>query len=535
MKTSSQRAKGAKILWFGGFLLAASVGAACSSDDPARDSTPDAGDHGDGGHGGDGGGQGGEGGAGGDGGDGGTGGDGGAGGSGGGTELSLTEVHADTVPLVDTLLGLIYAKDGKIYASGNVTIDDDRHTAAVRFHADGSLDASFGNNGIAVYNVSRATDDTHPSPPANYVAGNEVSYGIVELENGDIVVESNANDGEGGVDVVLVKFDKDGHADTDFGVVRIDLGWANGDTDWPLATPPSDQSWDIGLDASGDVEKIVVFAHGPAKKGSLYEGAQRTDNDRYIVRVLASDGSLDTSFADNGVFTVDIDDARLADNGRRGLVEADGSILQAGYADFGDGEKNHVALLRLLPDGTPDDTFGFGTSSAGLTKFNPFQPKGGMAEAYAVIKQSQGGYVTTGYGVSHFDTKTEENDLVSFRVKAGALDTSYGRDGAFAVQSELDPAAGKGARPYRENGRDLVVLADDRSLHVGCYDDNAALFLVGKDGELDSSFGDGGKQVYEHGQPFFKAAISASGDRVAAVTQGGSSGILLTIFSIEEK
>lgn len=530
MTTTFEPRLRSRVMWFGGLLLAIGMGVACSSEDPAGEGTPDAGNHG--GHAGEGGAGGGDA----DAGDGGEGGTGGAGGSGGAPAgLTLTEVFAEVVPGLDSLLGLTYAMDGKLYASGYVTIGGDRRTAAVRFNADGSLDTSFGDNGIASYNVAVAADDAPPSPPANYVAGNEGSYGIVELANGDIVVQSNANDGEGGVDVVLVKFDENGNFVDDFGVVRIDLGWANGDTDWPDAAPPSDQAWDIGLDASGGSEKIVVFAHGPAKKGSLDNGAQRTDNDRYIVRVLASDGSLDTSFADNGIYTVDVDGKMLSDAARRGLVEADGSIIQTGYTNFGAGENAHVALLRLLSDGTPDSSFGFGTDVAGTTKFNPFKDKDGASEAYAVVKQSSGAYVTTGYGVSHFDAPTQANDLVSFRVKAGALDTSWGKDGAFAVQSELDPEAGSGAQPYRENGRDLILLADDRSVHVGCYDDKAALFLVGKDGGLDDAFGDGGKLVYEHGQPFFKVTRSAASDRIAAVTQGGSSGVLLAIFSVEEK
>lgn len=510
MTTSFERTYKARFLSFSGIVLAATMALACSSTDPSPDPGPS-----------------------------GTGGGGGhpyndSGAPDDGKKLALTEIHADIVEGVDSLLGLVYAKDGKIYASGYVNIDGDRHTAAVRFNADGSLDTSFGENGVAAYNVAIADDDAHPSPPDNYVAGAEGSYGLVELANGDIVVQTNVNDGEGGVDVVLVKFDAEGNFDDDFGVVRVDLGWENGDADWPGELPPSDQAWDIGIDRSGDIEKVVVFAHGPAKKGALDdEGAQRTDNDRYIVRLLASDGSLDTSFADGGIYTFDVDGAMLPDGGRRGRVEADGSILQAGYTDFGEGEKNHIAVLRLNPDGTPDEGFGFGTGSPGLTKFNPFKPKGGMAEAYAVVRQSSGAYVTTGYGLSHFDGPSDENDLVSFRIANGALDTGYGRDGAFAVQSELDPEAGKGARPYRDNGRDLVLLGDDQTLQVGCYDDHAALFLVGKDGGLDESFGDGGKLVYDHGQPFFKAAASDS-NRFAAVTQGGAAGVLLAIFEVEE-
>src|SRR5690606_29999038 len=87
-----------------------------------------------------------------------------------------------------------------------------------------------------------------------------------------------------------------------------------------------------------------------------------------------------------------------SDNGRRGIVEADGSILSAGYANFGEGFGNHVVLLRLLDDGAPDASFGFGIAAPGATRFNPFIDDGGMAECYAVGRQSKGLIVTTGYG-----------------------------------------------------------------------------------------------------------------------------------------
>ena len=515
-------------LWLLGLAVSLGMATACSSDD----SDNDAGAGETGGSGGQGGADAGDDGSDETGGSGGSDEPGGSGGTGGGGEIEspLTEVFADAVPGIDTLLGLTFAKDGKIYASGYVTVDGDRRTAAVRFNADGTLDTSFGDNGIATYNVAVAADDAHPNPPANYVAGNEGSYGIVELANGDVIVQTNANDGEGGQDVVLIKFDSEGNFDTDFGVVRIDLGWVNGDTDWPGELPPSDQSWGIALDTSGDEEKVVVFAHGPAKKGSTYEGVQRTDQDRYVVRVLASDGSLDTSFASGGIFTFDFDDARLSDGGRRGIVEADGSILQAGYTNFGDGQNNHVGILRLLPDGTPDTSFGFGTTSPGMTKFNPFKDKGGFAEAYNVTRLSTGAYVTTGYG--KVSSASVNNDLVSFRIAGDELDTTWGENGAFTVLSEPDPTAGKGAQPNRENGRDLVRLADDSTFHVGCYDDFAAVFLATKDGFLDESFGDGGKVVYDFPSPFFKVAQSASGDRIAAVTQGSEGKVFLAIFAI---
>src|SRR5690606_31731048 len=135
--------------------------------------------------------------------------------------------------------------------------------------------------------------------------------------------------------------------------------------------------------------------------------------------------------------------------------------------------------------------------------------------------------VTTGSGVSHFEANTIENDLVTFRITGEGLDETWGGNaagdakfGSFAIQSETDLGAGIGTRPYRENGRDLVALADGRVIEVGCYDDFAAIFVLTKDGKLDEKVGSGtGRIQYTHPFPFFQASISKDGKRVAAVAQ----------------
>ena len=79
--------------------------------------------------------------------------------------------------------GLTYAKNGKIYASGYSDADpDDRSLVIARFNANGSLDTNFGDGGVLLHNV---------------VDGLEDSLALVELANGDIIVQANVADGEG--------------------------------------------------------------------------------------------------------------------------------------------------------------------------------------------------------------------------------------------------------------------------------------------------------------------------------------------------
>jgi uncharacterized delta-60 repeat protein len=451
---------------------------------------------------------------------------------------------------VRNLYGLVYSnvgeQAGKLYASG---VGENGNVVLLRLAADGALDASFGDAGMV---------DTGS-------AGN--SYGVVELASGDLIVQGNG-DGQ----VFLVKISSAGELDASFGRVAV-LQWSAADLEaidtacasaaaavedtelaaactalWPAAVAPmfnlrpAYTSWDIQLETvtGAGTEKIVVFAHGAPPRAE--SGVQRTDDDRWITRVLASDGSPDPDFNAGSPFSVDVAGLAASDGGRRGLVESDGSLISAGYTNFGEG--NNGIIIRLNPDGTPDASFGFDTEAEpstlqpGLTRFNPFVGPDAAAEVYSVVKQESGRYVTTGYGVSNFNISTIENDLLSFGLTPSGLDPVWGEEGAAVVQSEVDQSvieAGTwdGGRAFRENGRDLLLLADGRTLQVGCYNDFASVVVFGPDGALDESFGTGGKLVFDaanettHTAPFFAVTQSVDG-RIAA----SASGNFVAIFDV---
>jgi uncharacterized delta-60 repeat protein len=480
---------------------------------------------------------------------------------------AIVEVADHQYTEANDLRGLTFAANGKIYASGHTdVIADNRQLVIARFNEDGTPDTDFDGDGFKIVDV---------------VPGDEQSFGIVELANEDIIVQVSASDGQGGAmiadtaavpgpdvprphgqDIKLLRFTSTGAPVTTFGtngVRHLDFGRAPADDGaWPVPTYnsslpanqrfsgtgfPVDNSWAIALDDTTATEKIVVFGFGPAKK--VAAGTQRYDNDRYILRVLASDGAPDTSFnVDGSPFTVDTL-AGLGDNARRGFVEPDGSIVSAGYANFGAGFGNHVVAIRLLPDGTPDPEFGFGIALPGATRFNPFVDNGGAAECYAIVKQSSGRYVTTGYGAvtatglsSSYEgyASTTAADLVSFAFQDGALDGSYGNAATVAFQSEELTLGGT-----EDRGRHLLVLPDDRLVHVGRFGVNATIFVTLPDGQLDQEQGVGGMFDYPPAAVagvtahFFGAALSPDGTRIAATTTSDANGVVLAILEVEEE
>jgi uncharacterized delta-60 repeat protein len=462
------------------------------------------------------------------------------------------------------LRGLTYSSTGKIWASGHTGAEaTERRLVLARFNADGTPDTSFDGDGFLEYDVVQG--------------GDEQSIGVVELDGGDVVLQANVSDGRGGAaivdmaggadgvrpngsNVVLLRFTSEGKLVESFGqggIAQVQFGWApEDDESWPAPTYnsaammenqrysgpgyPTDQAWGVLLDKSGSEPKLVVNGFGPAVKVST---DQRYDNDRYVVRLLASTGAPDPAFNGGKPYSFHTQ-AALSDGARRALVESDGSIVSSGYTNFGEGLGNHVVLLRLQPDGTPDTSFGFGpVAQPGIATFNPFVDNGGVAECYAIARQESGRYITTGYGrataanmTSKFGYVTTDGvDLVSFAVQSDgkAVDTSWGVEGTRAIQSEES-----GLAATEDRGRDLVVLNDGRAVQVGRFGVGPAVFVVTPDGQLDSSSGDKGVISYnglgEMSSHFFAVARSADGKQLVAATNNHAAGVLVAVLKVNE-
>lgn len=476
------------------------------------------------------------------------------------------------VPQVHDLRGITYSANGKIWASGHVGASTaypggvDRELAVVRFDADGKLDSTFDGDGIKTFNLRtrQGVDENITND------GDEYSMGLVELPNGDLIVQANVRDVTGrGRDVVLLKLNSLGQP-VNFAagpsnnppaspIRKVDFGWTDAQSATFPGAPsaqPTDESWGLALNA--DATKVVVFGHGPAPVGALTTGetpAQRTDNDRYVVSLTVNNGLPDAAFNGGAPYSFNTGGTN-SDGARRGVVEADGSIVSSGYTNIGG--SNTIFVLRLSPAGVPDATFTYGDPAVdGVFAANPFAVDGGIAECYAAKRQSSGRYVTTGYGratkangASTFDPPwltTDNVDLVSFGLKqsptGGVLDTSFGVAGTLAIQSE-----GLNLGSTEDRGRDLVVLPDDRVVFAGRLGNAPALLVTTPDGELDPEAGGlgagpGGTDTISGAylyQPlsgttshFFAIALSPDKKRVAATTNNHADGVVLAVLDVE--
>lgn len=487
---------------------------------------------------------------------------GGGGNGNGGASGGVNVVTDITTTQFNDMRGIGYASNGKIYTSGASNGGGDQQIVVARFNFDGTPDQSFGTGGFATVNLAVADSNA---------SGNENSFAVVELADGDVMVVAHVEDGNGGAlitaednaqvsaprpdgqNVVLLRFNSDGTQDTSFGtngVAEVVFGWpdaANGA--WPVPSYNSisgfdgdgfakDTAYDLQLDRSGGAERVVVFGYGPAPQAS-----GRFDRDRYVARLNAASGAVDGAFNGGQAFSYN-SPGDGTDNQRRGVVLPDGKILATGYTNFGGDDRHHVILIQLTADGTLDSGFtGIGDDIApaqnGIAVFNPFQVDGGFAEAYAAQPQSDGSIVTTGYGRATLPgtpstlgfVESDAQDLVSFRVGNGVLDSSWGVNGNQAIQSE-----GQGRSSTEERGRDMVVLNDDRSVHVGRFGGDAAIYVFTADGQLDTRVSDDGIIELPNAtvtQQFFAAALSPDGQRIAVSTSSDDNGARLVVLEVD--
>ncbi|QDE70010.1 hypothetical protein BHS09_25205 [Myxococcus xanthus] len=361
-------------------------------------------------------------------------------------------------------------------------------------------------------------DDDEPTPTPTPDAGTNTDAGT------DAGTNPTPDAGTGALDsdIAVVRFNEDGTHDTTFGaggITHVDFGTGRDGT--------RDSLWDVRVDAT---DRIVLFGN---KRGD----GTRADTDRVVARLTAT-GALDTTFGSAGTpngFSV-LNLSNLNDGMRYGFIQPDGKIMTSGYTSMPTGvgaqAANRIVLQRLNDNGKADDAFGW----KGVVTSAPFQaqsetnPEWGMAEAYAAGMQSNGSYVTTGYGRS---ASSGTVDLVSFRYTAtGALDPTWGTGGSVVLDLAGD----------NDRGRNLVVLNDDRVLHVGsgtpsAQNIQALLLMQTPDGQPDTTFAPEGYKTYGLERPeqaFFGVAKSADGNWAAAVGyraggSGNDDGILAII------
>lgn len=285
--------------------------------------------------------------------------------------------------------------DGKIIVAGGTENGSDRDFLIIRYNSDGSLDQDFdGNsgsgNGILSYDITGANDEIR---------------GLTILPNGKIIASGSAGDLVNGV-ITLIQLNPDGTLDTTFDG---DTGNANGIIETSiihnsLLTP------DITTQPDG---KLIIV------------GTQ--SNDFLIVR-FNPDGSLDTSFDGNsgngnGIVTLNL---FITEFGTGVATQTDGKIIILGSAlnAVAAGSQLDFVVIRLNSDGSLDTSFD-GNSGTGNGAVSI--DIAGSDYAYSIAYQSDGNILIAG-------ASQNRTDMALTRLLSdGRLDASFNSSGTKAL------------------------------------------------------------------------------------------------------
>lgn len=283
-----------------------------------------------------------------------------------------------------------------------------------RYTADGSLDTSFDNDGIVIYDI----------PNWNSFA-NDI---ILDADGRILVVGLGASAGGAGAnpEMMIWRYLTDGSIDTSFGT--------NGVVVYDRLAGTDFYGRDITLDADGRI--LVTGTYSPHATGG--------DRDMVIWRYLAN-GSLDTSFDTDGV-VIYSEPNELVDSSAM-TIDDSGRILVAGSID------GSMAIWRYLADGTIDT--GFGTNGITLSS---------SADSNAMSLDVGGRILVAG---------STDGSMAIWRYWAdGTADTSFGTNG-MASYGDADSQA----MDLDASGRILVTGSIGGIMTIWRYTDTGNLDL----------------------------------------------------------
>jgi uncharacterized delta-60 repeat protein len=333
--------------------------------------------------------------------------------------------------------------DGKIVVAGWGTGGINEDLLVVRFSRDGFLDSSFGTGGFFRYNASGNVNDR--------------GLGAALQPDGKILVTGYATvKGSPKRDVIVLRLDTNGALDVTFGTGGVFLynGAGNGT--------------DIGFGVAVQGDNRILIAR---------ESGTASSQDGLLLRLMP-DGSLDTSFANNGVLLFngqanDLDRFFGVRQQKDGKIVAFGAVAKAGKSD--------ALIVRLLQNGELDASFG----SGGVVTYDG--PQGQNDYANDLALQPDGKIVITGA----VGTAESFGAFIARYHPDGKPDSGFGTGGVVIYRSPAD---------LYFYGYSIAVQADGKLLVAGTGSNglNNDIFVMrlNGNGSLDEGFGSSGVVLY---------------------------------------
>jgi uncharacterized delta-60 repeat protein len=390
------------------------------------------------------------------------------------------------VPGIGRANAVAIQADGKIVVAGEAAGD----FAVVRYNASGSLDTSFGGDGIVTTDFGSSTDR---------------ATAIAIQADGNIVVA-----GASGILVAIARYRPDGTLDTAFsgdGRLTQDVRFIGGTSSG--ATALAIQPVDGKIVVAGD-----VTAAGTAGR------------DWFVAR-FNPDGTLDTQTFNNpplqgpspGIVT---NNFGTDDRAAGVAIQPDGRIVVAGTTNavigVGCNLQPCFAVMRFTPEGFADGSFGDGLQFASF---------GTPATATGLALQSDGKIVVVGT-VGPSECLTSALAFCSMAVARftpdGVLDETFSSDGLAPIDFADFARADSEARAVAIQPDGKIVVAGTVNPTDGPISDfnvNFAVARLNVSGTLDTSFGGDGRVITDFGGATNATLRSDRGSAVAIQPNDG--------------
>ena len=337
--------------------------------------------------------------------------------------------------------------DGKILIGGSArgSVNSNSNFALARYNTDGSLDNSFSEDG-------KQTTDFNPSDGEKSY---DNAYALTIQEDGKILLAGSALYG-----LAIARYNTDGSLDNTFS------------NDGKQVTN-TDRITNIGGSFS---EALSITLQNDAKivvAGYTNETDSYQNNDFVLAR-YTTDGSLDNTFSNDGIETIDFG---KNDHAFSAAVQNDGKVLVTGRISTFDSQR--VGFARYNANGSLDTEFNNGKSIVSIF------PHGNTHFTKTAI-QSDGKIVAAGYtwnGSSFVSILTRYNTN-------GSVDTAFNKNGILITGGgdRFGFPASILSIVIQSDGKIVVVIPEYQEDQY-----STALVRYNADGSLDHTFNGNGK------------------------------------------
>lgn len=304
---------------------------------------------------------------------------------------------------------------------------------------DGNLDSTFGINGLSVI---RNIGDRSDFPVTMFITSDGKN---VQVANA--ATDSNTH-------YLLVRRNENGTLDQHFGVNGVALADIDG----------RDGNAFSGVELPGG--KYMIAGNCLKKNFSKYT---------MILMRFNNNGTVDSTFGDQGNVSYSIGDDYSNDYPTALLVQKDGRLIATGYTSVSG--QYVLFAARYLPDGRRDTSFGnAGKKLIPLSSYSLFGNNGALQDDGKVLI------------IASVQNADYQFDFATVRLNAdGSLDNTFGRNGKV-----ITDFGGNNDFPYG------IAIQPDHKILVGGYYNagnkaNTGIIRYNPDGSVDATFGNKGK------------------------------------------